>query len=386
MDVIKLSEKFLEIREHSLTLASPLKAEDSVIQPIFYVSPPKWHLAHTTWFFEELILKEFQPDYDVYNSGYSFLFNSYYNTVGDRTIRSDRGNISRPTLDEILEYRNHVEDALVEFITQDMVPEKAFELVQLGMQHEQQHQELFLADLKYTLGLNPSFPIYHEHFNLTSNKNEESGYVSIEDGIHEVGYTGKGFCFDNELNPHKVYLDKYEISKALITNGEFLEFIEAGGYENFNNWLDEGWTWVKENNITSPLHWHYIEGKWHCYTLSGLVQMKSDDILTHISYYEAAAFAFWKEMRLPTEFEWEVASKEIKWGLRWEWTNSAYLPYPGFKINKGAVGEYNGKFMINQMVLRGGSVATSKKHSRNTYRNFFHPYFQWQYTGIRLAK
>jgi ergothioneine biosynthesis protein EgtB len=236
-------------------------------------------------------------------------------------------------------------------------------------------------------GQNPLFPAYDVETSLLDQEsNRESGHVKISEGVYTIGYQGDGFCFDNELGVHKVYLHDFEIQKGLVTNGEYIEFIEAGGYMDFNLWLDEGWSWLKQNQVSKPLYWHQLDGQWMHYTLKGFQKIKENDILKHISFYEAMAFAEWKGMRLPTEFEWEIASSQLNWGQRWEWTNSAYLPYPGFKKAPGAIGEYNGKFMINQMVLRGASIATSPKHSRPTYRNFFHPNAQWQFTGIRLAK
>ncbi|HYJ90246.1 MAG TPA: ergothioneine biosynthesis protein EgtB, partial [Pyrinomonadaceae bacterium] len=261
------------------------------------------------------------------------------------------------------------------------------QLTLLGLNHEQQHQELFLTDLKYTFSLNPLFPVYREDFAIE--EKTESGaesFVELEGGIYDIGYDRDGFCFDNELARHKVYLNDFEISKRLVTNIEFLEFIQDGGYSDHRLWHSEGWDWVNQNQVDSPLYWHQRDGEWFHFTLAGLRPLPLDAPVCHISFYEAAAFTEWREMRLPTEFEWETASDKFNWGLRWEWTNSAYLPYPGFKKVAGAVGEYNGKFMINQMVLRGASVATPEGHSRKTYRNFFHPHLRWQFTGIRLAR
>jgi ergothioneine biosynthesis protein EgtB len=266
------------------------------------------------------------------------------------------------------------------------VPPALAELLVLGLNHEQQHQELLITDLKYILGHNPLFPVYQSALSATANAGGTEGWASLEEGVYEIGFAGEGFCYDNELGRHKVYLHPAEIRRSLVTNGEFIEFIEDGGYERFELWLDEGWAWVNTHTVRSPFYWHQVDGQWQHYTLGGLQAVRPDDMLCHISLYEAAAFAAWKGMRLPTEFEWEAAADQLIWGARWEWTNSAYLPYPYFSIAPGAVGEYNGKFMMNQIVLRGASVATSPGHSRKTYRNFFHPHFRWQYTGIRLAK
>lgn len=380
-----LKNKYLEIRNRTEMLCKPLQVEDYVPQPVVFASPPKWHLAHSTWFFEEMILKKYRKGYKEFHPDFGFLFNSYYNTIGERTFRADRGNITRPGVSEVYEYRRYVDEAMQELLERDL-PSELWDLVQLGLNHEQQHQELLITDFKYTLGHNPVFPVYDESFNLLADSNKYTGWFPVEEGIYEIGHDGSGFSFDNELNQHKVYLQAFEISHALVTNGEYIEFMEDGAYSRFDCWLDEGWSWLNENKISSPLYWHKINGKWHYFTLAGLKEVDPDAILGHVSYYEAQAYAAWKGLRLPTEFEWEAASEFLDWGKRWEWTNSAYLPYPGFKTAEGAVGEYNGKFMINQMVLRGASVATAPGHSRKTYRNFFHPHYQWQYSGIRLAR
>ncbi len=380
-----LKEKYLEVRNRTEALCKPLQIEDYVPQPVAFASPPKWHLAHSTWFFEEMILKRNLDSYREFHPDFGFLFNSYYNTIGERTFRADRGNITRPGVSEVYAYRAYVDRGMMELLSKEISNELRA-LIELGLNHEQQHQELLITDFKYTLGHNPIFPVYDESFNLLADSNSSYGWLAMEEGIYEIGHDGGAFCFDNELNKHRVYLHEFEISHALVTNGEYMEFMEAGGYSRFECWLDEGWSWLNENQITSPLYWHKINGKWHYFTLAGLKEVDPDAILGHVSYYEAQAYASWRGLRLPTEFEWEAASENLDWGKRWEWTNSAYLPYPGFKTAEGAVGEYNGKFMINQMVLRGASVATAPNHSRKTYRNFFHPHFQWQYSGIRLAK
>jgi ergothioneine biosynthesis protein EgtB len=380
---------FDKVRAYTETLCEPLETEDYIPQPIVDVSPPKWNIAHTTWFFEEMILKKFAENYRVFDPNFGFLFNSYYNSVGERTLRDHRGDLSRPTVKEVFAYRKYVDEKMREFLSSDL-PENARELVILGLNHEQQHQELFLTDLKYTLSCNPLFPVYKEDFALVEKTEDfESGsndFVELKEGVYEIGYDGGGFCFDNELGRHKVFLHDFSLSRNLVTNAEFLEFIEDGGYENFRFWHAEGWDWVKQNEIKSPLYWQKKDGEWTNYTLSGLRKINLNAPVAHVSFYEASAFAEWKKVRLPTEFEWEAASEKFNWGLRWEWTNSAYLPYPNFTKPNGAVGEYNGKFMINQMVLRGASVATPEGHSRKTYRNFFHPHLRWQFTGIRLAK
>ena len=377
-------QHYKNTRNYTQTICNPLNTEDYTPQSAAFASPPKWHIAHTTWFFEEMILKSFYPNYTVFDSEYSYLFNSYYNSIGKRIERHNRGLITRPTIDVIFKYRAYVDKHMAKLLETSSDPE-VVKLTVLGINHEQQHQELLLTDLKYTFSLNPIHPKYTET-NLVENTNTDSGWLSISEGVYEIGHKTDAFAFDNELGLHKVYLQNYSISKALVTNQEYIEFIEAKGYQIAKYWLDEGWYWIQDNAIDKPLYWVKIDATWHHYTLSGLEPINPDAILTHISYYEAAAFAFWKGMRLPTEFEWEIASENLNWGQRWEWTNSAYLPYPNFEIAKGAVGEYNGKFMINQMVLRGASAATSKDHSRSTYRNFFPPQTKWQFSGIRLAK
>lgn len=381
----ELLQLYKDTRSHSIALCEPLEIEDYIPQPVDFASPPKWHLSHSTWFFEEMILKKFFKNYQIFHPHFSFLFNSYYQNVGERAIRTERGTMTRPTVAEVYKYRDYVDAHIEKLLHENNTPEFQ-ELIILGINHEQQHQELLITDLKHTLSYNPIHPVYKKGFNLTAQKNEAKGWLKIPEGIYEIGFEGEGFHFDNEEGRHKVFLHEFQISQSLVTNANFLEFIEAGGYDNFKYWLDEGWNWVNEKQINSPLYWQKIDGKWYSYTLEGLKPIEPQHILTHISFYEAQAFATWKGLRLPTEFEWEVAADQLKWGKRWEWTYSAYLPYPKFKIAEGAVGEYNGKFMVGQMVLRGASTATPKGHERKTYRNFFHPKHRWQLTGIRLAK
>ena len=380
-------QKYKITRAYSEQLCQPLNTEDYLPQPVDFASPPKWHLSHITWFFEEMILKKFSPGYQAFNESFSFLFNSYYQTVGKRAVRAERGAITRPTVSEVYAYRKYVDEQMIQLLEKPISP--ALEaLVILGINHEQQHQELLITDLKHTFSLNPLHPVYKENFDQTADQNKTDGWIEMKEGIYEIGHHGEDFCFDNELGRHRVFLDHYQIANQLVTCGEYLEFIKAGGYQNFKFWLDEGWSWVMANNIEAPLYWEKTTSgnQWSQYTLAGLKEIDPDTILTHISFYEAQAYATWKNLRLPTEFEWEAAAQKLDWGKRWEWTYSAYLPYPGFKIADGAVGEYNGKFMISQMVLRGSSVATPPGHERPTYRNFFHPKYRWQYTGIRLAR
>jgi len=382
---LSIAERYLQVRKRTERICSPLQIEDYVVQPVADVSPPKWHIGHTTWFFETFILKPYFMGYQEYNPEFNYVFNSYYETVGNRVIRTDRGNLSRPTVNEIMRYREYVDDAMDKFLCEEPSAEVK-ELLILGFNHEEQHQELLYTDIKYILGHNPLFPAYSKDYH--SPKVEKSGaqFIKLKEGIYEIGYTGDGFCFDNELNPHKVYLNAFEISRDLVTNTEYLEFIEAGGYHDFRHWHAEGWDWVKTNKVEAPLYWHQIDGEWHNYTYHGLEKLNLKDPVCHISYFEAYAYASWKGLRLPTEFEWEAAAPQFNWGKSWEWTESSYLPYPGFAKAPGAIGEYNGKFMVNQKVLRGASEVTSPGHERITYRNFFQTHLRWQFTGIRLAK
>jgi len=382
---MNLLEKYKEIRQRTENICAPLQTEDYVVQPVVDVSPPKWHIGHTTWFFETFLLKDNLNGYKLFNPDYNYVFNSYYETAGPRVIRTDRGNLSRPTVKDIYAYRHYVDDAMQEFLSNND-QSRLKDLIILGFNHEEQHQELLYTDIKYILGNNPLFPAYCNHSKSFENKSASNDFISVAEGIYEIGYNGNGFCFDNELSRHKVYLQPFKISKELVTNGEYMEFMQADGYKDFRHWHAEGWDWVKNNNVQSPMYWHNIDGKWHHYTLQGLQAVDENETLNHISFYEAYAYASWKGMRLPTEFEWEVAATQFDWGKRWEWTESAYLPYPGFAKASGAIGEYNGKFMVSQKVLRGASEVTSPNHSRITYRNFFHPHLRWQYTGIRLAQ
>lgn len=388
-----LFEAYQRVRAYTEHLCEPLQTEDYIPQPVVDVSPARWNIAHTTWFFEEMILKKFAPDYQVFDENFGFLFNSYYNTIGERTPRDNRGALSRPTVAEVFAYRKHVDEAMANILSGpgpvNRVPDSGslLELVVLGLNHEQQHQELLITDLKYMFSVNPLFPAYREGYAPEEQgESAKADLVEFDEGVYEIGFAGDGFCFDNELTRHKVYINDFAVSNRLVTNGEYLEFIEAGGYKDFRFWHSEGWDWVNREGINAPLYWNRIDGEWNHFTLGGLRKLPPDAPVCHVSFYEAAAFAEWKRARLPTEFEWEAANERFDWGKRWEWTNSAYLPYPGFSKAPGAVGEYNGKFMINQMVLRGASIATPEGHGRASYRNFFHPHLRWQFTGIRLAK
>lgn len=380
-----LLEQYTTVRQYTEFLCEPLEVEDYVVQPVAYVSPPKWHLGHTTWFFETFILSPHVAGYQVFDKQYNYVFNSYYETVGARVVRTDRGNLSRPSVADIYRYRMYVDEQMEAFLNKGLLTEDVTELLMLGLHHEQQHQELLLTDVKYILGHNPLFPRYADGVERRDAAGKEVAMLHVPEGKYEIGFQGSGFCYDNERARHTTYLHGFAIASRLVTNGEYLDFIEDGGYQDFRHWHAEGWDWIRAQQARAPLYWHLIDGKRMYYTLQGLQQIDLDAAVCHVNFYEAAAYAAWKGMRLPTEGEWEVASDQLGWGDRWEWTGSAYLPYPGFQKAAGAIGEYNGKFMVNQMVLRGASVATSPGHSRPTYRNFFQAEHQWQFTGIRLC-
>lgn len=383
----ELLRLFTGTREDSEKICSYLEIEDYVVQPVVDVSPPKWHLGHTTWFFEEFVLKKYQENYQLFDENSAYVFNSYYESVGDKVVRTDRGNLSRPTVAWVYEYRNYVTRAVKDFLSlQKDLSNEIKEVIEIGCHHEKQHQELLLTDIKYILGNNPLTPAYNDVFEENPVEEINQKWIKFPDGIYEIGHKEETFSYDNELGVHKTFLHEFEISNKLVTNREYLEFMEDGGYDDVLLWHAEAWDWINAEKISAPFYWHKIDGEWHQYTLRGLQKLNLAAPLTHVSYYEAFAFAQWTESRLPTEFEWEIAAEDFDWGIRWEWTESAYSPYPGYKKAEGALGEYNGKFMVNQKVLRGGSVATSKEHTRYTYRNFFHPHLRWQFTGVRLVK
>ena len=402
-------EQYQNVRLQTERLCDPLQAEDFAVQPIGDVSPPKWHLGHTTWFFETFILKGLLNQ-ESFDSNYDFLFNSYYESVGARILRTNRGNITRPSVDAIRDYRKAIDDRMAKILSNNP-SEEILKLTELGLHHEQQHQELLLADIKYILGHNPLFPTYLESKSVSkSNIVSPLTFTKVDGGMYAIGHEGDDFAYDNEFGKHHVFLHDFGFADRLTTNGEFLEFITDKGYSDFRHWLSAGWQWIQDNEIDHPLYWHKIRDEWHEYTLAGLKPIDLAAPVTHISYFEAEAFAQWKGKRLLTEFEWEVAcelygdKKESRfvennilhpspaeqsnqlYGDVWEWTGSSYLPYPFYEKKAGALGEYNGKFMINQMVLRGGSCATPISHIRSTYRNFFPTDARWQFTGIRLAK
>ncbi|HEX2866920.1 MAG TPA: ergothioneine biosynthesis protein EgtB [Ignavibacteriales bacterium] len=412
----ELVQNFKAVRFFSCTLCNPLKTEDYVIQSMPDASPAKWHLAHTSWFFENFVLKKFINNYSFYNPVFNYLFNSYYVQAGNFFTRSMRGLVSRPTVSDVCDYRKHIDDNVLEFLDKasDKEVDEAAPLIELGLNHEQQHQELILTDIKHMFSLNPLYPIYCNVKESPVVHTPPIEWLSFDEGITRIGYDGKGFSFDNERPVHNVYLEPYKLASRLVTNGDYLDFIEAGGYSHPELWLSDGWAIAEQEQWQAPLYWQKRDGEWLNFTLGGLMKLNPSEPVCHVSFYEADAYARWAGFRLPKEEEWEAAASDHPidgnfvengifhpapvmhniaspvlhqmYGDVWEWTSSPYTPYPGFKPLQGTLGEYNGKFMANQMVLRGGSCATSLWHIRRTYRNFFHPEKRWQFTGIRLAK
>ncbi len=413
----KLSSHFLQVRATTEALCKPLEIEDHLLQPMEDASPAKWHLGHTTWFFEVVILQPYKPGYRLFHERYSYVFNSYYNTLGERIARPRRGLLSRPTLEEVHAYRRYVTEAMQELLEsadEDTWAQVAPRTI-VGIHHEQQHQELFLTDIKYAFAVEPFHPVYAE-----STPEPPPGdvpdleFLTFDEGIYEIGFAGDGFAYDNEGPRHRTYLQAFRLANRPVTAGEYMAFIEDGGYCNPLLWLSDGWDTVQHEDWEAPLYWVKRDDDWWHFTLSGMRPVDPEEPVCHISFYEADAFARWAGKRLPTEAEWEVASR-VQFDVHrgnfqesgyfhlipprkapdtllyqmagnvWEWTGSAYRPYPGYQALPGPLGEYNGKFMINQMVLRGGSCATPRGHIRPTYRNFFHPDKRWQFTGFRLA-
>jgi ergothioneine biosynthesis protein EgtB len=405
---VELSSKLSETRNLSVEIAKPLSAEDQVVQANEDASPAKWHLAHTTWFFEELILKQFLPDYETFDERFSYCFNSYYESLGPRHPRPKRGLLTRPSAEEVRAYRAHADENLHRLMAEEL-PQQALDLLEIGIHHENQHQELMLTDILALFAANPLRPVYREIAGERENAVGASGHWrEIAGGIYDAGHQGAGFAFDNESPRHQVLLRDFRISSKHVTNGEWAAFMEAGGYTTPSLWLSDGWATVQREQWQSPGYWELRDGTWHQMTLHGLRAVEDHRPVAHVSYYEADAFARWAGYRLPTEFEWEAASEgepgpepldlsrlipkpasaegaSSLFGGVWEWTQSAYLPYPGYKSLPGPLGEYNGKFMSNQIVLKGGSVATPDGHIRATYRNFFYPHQRWQFMGVRLA-
>jgi ergothioneine biosynthesis protein EgtB len=383
-----------DTRDYSLSIAALLTAEDAAAQSMPDASPTKWHLAHTTWFFETFILEKFEPDFQPFNSSFRILFNSYYNGISEQFPRPQRGLLTRPGLNEVLQYRQAV-DKKIEHVIHHFCSPQLDQLIELGIQHEQQHQELMLSDIKHLLSCNPLSPaLLNKDGTVISDSvcadQQTMDWHFFESHLHEIGYQGEGFCFDNEKPRHRQFVEEFQLASQLVNNREYLAFIEAGSYQNPALWLADGWNWVRVHQIQHPLYWRRNQ-TWQEFTLHGLVELDPLQPVCHLSYFEAAAYAAWVGARLPTEAEWEVATLKnnqlhLLFDCCWQWTSSSYSAYPGYTPAPGAIGEYNGKFMANQYVLRGSSLFTPKNHSRVTYRNFFPATARWQRTGIRLAR
>ncbi len=379
---------YQSVRDHTEALCKHLSAEDQCIQSMPDASPAKWHRAHTTWFFEQFVLVPHMPGYRPFSPDFAYLFNSYYEAVGERQPRFARGMITRPGAAEATAYRAYVDAAMDRLLVDPTAAVAGLAL--LGLHHEQQHQELLLTDMLHAFGQNPLRPAIDPAWRKPQAAEATDRFLSLAGGLVQCGHDGGGFAFDNEGPAHTVFLAPYRLATQLVRNSAWLGFMADGGYQTPSLWMSEGWAQVQDHGWQAPLHWRLRDGAWHLFTPRGEVVVDPEDPVCHVSWYEADAFARWAGARLPTEFEWEAASDHPELAERdshvWQWTGSAYLPYPGFRAPAGAIGEYNGKFMINQMVLRGGSAATSPGHTRPTYRNFFHPDRRWQFTGVRLAK
>ncbi|MDO9151199.1 MAG: ergothioneine biosynthesis protein EgtB [Methylotenera sp.] len=396
--------RYQMVRSKSLDICKYIEIEDYAVQPMADVSPPKWHLGHTTWFFEELLLVRFYPGYQRFHAQYSALFNSYYKSLGTHTLQANRGNLSRPTVDQIIEYRSYVDVSLVRFISEHTLTDEMKFLIEAGLHHEQQHQELLYMDVKFILASNIIDTQYAVQ-PLQAAPEPIHGWSEFAQGLYQIGHDAEGFAYDNEKPAHQYYLYPFAISQTLATNGEFLAFIKDHGYTKPEYWLSQGWDWVNQQHIQQPLYWSCRDGEWYECTLYGLIPLDLNRPLVHISYFEANAFANWKKLRLPTEQELEVFLNQTSltaefahttllhpnnaqnmYGEVWCWTSSQYSAYPRFKTFDGILNEYNGKFMCNQFVLRGGCVATPDHHYRHSYRNFYQPQQRWMFSGIRLAK
>jgi ergothioneine biosynthesis protein EgtB len=385
-------EAFRWVRAETEARASHLSAEDQIVQSMADASPTKWHWAHVTWFFEQFLLVQNDPTYRIFDERFPFLFNSYYVAVGPRHARPQRGLITRPNAEDVAGYRAHVNAAVERLIEQ--VPavdaERVFGILEIGLHHEQQHQELLLTDILHAFAQNPTDPVYDAGWIPPRVTQGPRGFVDVPAGIHAVGHEGQGFCFDNETPRHDELIPDLRIARHLVSNADWLEFIEAGGYVTPALWLSDGWAAVQAESWRAPGYWRQKNGAWFSMTLAGLQPVDPAAPVTHISYYEADAFARFAGKHFPSEAEWEVAARAgllaDAFGIAWQWTRSAYLPYPGYRAAEGALGEYNGKFMVNQMVLRGSSLATPEGHARVSYRNFFYPGARWQFSGLRLAE
>ncbi|CAN5298929.1 ergothioneine biosynthesis protein EgtB [soil metagenome] len=413
--MVKLLTAFKQVRQKSVALCEPLNTEDYVIQAMPDVSPAKWHLAHVTWFFETFILLKFLPNYQLFHKNYDYIFNSYYDALGNYYPRASRGILARPTVEEIYKYRAYVDEhmlALFMHVNVNIMTDLKFR-IELGINHEQQHQELLLMDIKYNFSKNPLRPAYTHTFSkkISTVATAELKWEEYPGGLFEIGYQGENFAYDNECPRHKIYLQPFQLSNRLITNGEYLEFIAADAYKNPLYWLADGWQIIKSQQWQSPLYWEKINDEWWTMTLQGMHPVEMHEPVCHISYYEADAYARFVQARLPSEAEWEIAAAHFSssnnfletgllhptaannnsdlqqmFGDLWEWTKSSYLPYPGFVPFKPPLSEYNSKFACNQFVLRGGCAVTPYSHFRPTYRNFFYPQQRWAFTGIRIAR
>ncbi len=410
----KIVLAYRRVRATTDRLTDPLDVEDYVIQSMDDVSPTKWHLGHTTWFFETFILAKLIDSYQFCDSQYSYIFNSYYEALGPRHPRPKRGLLSRPTVSAVRAYRRQVDEQMQELIetADESTWGQLSDLIVLGLNHEQQHQELLLMDIKHVFANNPLRPAYCDALAPVAHELPALHWVSYPENVCEIGHQGSGFCFDNETPRHKTWVHEFELADRLISNAEYLEFIDAGGYKRAEFWLSDGWHTVQDQGWSCPLYWDNSEGRWWQMSLAGMRELVLNEPVTHVSYYEADAFARWRGCRLPGEFEWECAAQGLPlagnfvenaiyhpvadqksdsaprqmFGDVWEWTQSAYSPYPGYRPALGAIGEYNGKFMCNQMVLRGGACVTPADHISASYRNFFYPHHRWQFAGIRLAR
>ena len=394
---VDLHARYAAVRNRSRAIAAPLSAEDCSAQSMPDASPTKWHLAHATWFFETFVLEPHEPGFAPCHPAFRVLFNSYYNGVGAKHPRPQRGLLTRPSLDDVLAYRTDVDARMARLLPTVLHHGAVCALIELGLQHEQQHQELMLTDILHLLSCNPLWPAYTAAPASAAATARAAApaleWLRHEGGVVEIGHAGGGFAFDNEGPRHRVYLQPYTLASRLVTQAEVAAFVADGGYANPALWLAEGWDWRTANNLAQPLYWQQCDGAWHTFTLAGLQPMDGEAPAVHLSYYEADAYARWAGARLPTEAEWEHAAARDTarqlhqlYGAAWQWTQSSYAPYPGFRVADGAVGEYNGKFMVNQYVLRGSSSATPPGHERLTYRNFFPATARWQFAGLRLAR
>lgn len=407
--------RFASVRRSTEALTASLSAEDCALQSMPDCSPTKWHLAHTSWFFETFILEPTLPGYRVFNPAFRVLFNSYYQMVGEQYSRPRRAFLTRPSLDEVMRYRRHVDELMAAFLGQSApLPQTIAAAIELGINHEQQHQELILTDMKHLFSFNPLHPAYQARRHEPATASPAMDWLNYQGGLAKIGHDGNGFAFDNEGPSHPFYLVPFQLASRTVTNEEYLAFMEAGGYDRPELWLADGWNKIHAEGWRQPLYWEKLDDAWHTHTLNGLLPMNANEPVCHVSYYEADAYARYAAARLATEAEWECAASRANtvgnfvesgrfhptgagladspglpqqmFGDTWEWTASSYLPYPGFKTSAGALGEYNGKFMSNQMVLRGGSCVTPQSHIRASYRNFFPPDARWQFSGIRLAR